>query len=280
MKSLDAGRLKYCENLHFLVQTILGIVAQNNNENKKDHFDRLRKQGDDAGRILLTRMKTVPALLNIFTLGVCNRIVERISKTAISNIRHVLGYRESHKYFVLKLFWEAKVQILLIGDYLKSQQILPHKKDILYLTFEEINQILLWWWKKNSNLSISKEISLTGLKNLIEFRASLYKRYKSTYPSSILSSDGEEVDVSASANSSALIQDSNSSNSILKGQGVSKGKYIGFARVILKPQDAELKNGEILVSQFTDPGWTPVFMLANAVVLEVVCDLDFNIFLL
>ena len=43
----------------------------------------------------------------------------------------------------------------------------------------------------------------------------------------------------------------------------------GLARVILDPHDARLSLGEILVAPSTDPGWTPLFLKAAGLVMEV-----------
>ena len=54
------------------------------------------------------------------------------------------------------------------------------------------------------------------------------------------------------------------------GQGASPGTYEGIARVVMDPgTDAELHSGEILIAPYTDPAWTPLFLIANAAVVEV-----------
>ena len=56
---------------------------------------------------------------------------------------------------------------------------------------------------------------------------------------------------------------------ILNGFGVSPGKATGKARVILRADTEEqLLAGEILVAPFTDPGWTPYFVPAVAIVMD------------
>jgi pyruvate,water dikinase len=56
----------------------------------------------------------------------------------------------------------------------------------------------------------------------------------------------------------------------LRGDGVSRGVAKGRVRVVLDPvRDGKLEAGEILVAPFTDPGWTPLFLRAAAVVTEV-----------
>jgi pyruvate,water dikinase len=53
------------------------------------------------------------------------------------------------------------------------------------------------------------------------------------------------------------------------GVGVSGGSAEGVARVVVHPRDgAKLGRGEILVAPSTDPGWTPLFLRASAIVTE------------
>ena len=57
---------------------------------------------------------------------------------------------------------------------------------------------------------------------------------------------------------------------VLRGIAVSPGRVTGRARVILDPrQDAAIEPGEILVAPVTDAGWTPLFVAAAGVVVDV-----------
>lgn len=55
----------------------------------------------------------------------------------------------------------------------------------------------------------------------------------------------------------------------LRGMPVSPGVVRGPVRVLHRPEDGPLEPGDILVAHTTDPGWTPLFVNAGAVVLEV-----------
>jgi pyruvate,water dikinase len=55
----------------------------------------------------------------------------------------------------------------------------------------------------------------------------------------------------------------------LVGSPASAGVVEGIARVILDPTKEILHKGEILVAPFTDPGWTPLFINAAGLVMEV-----------
>ena len=55
----------------------------------------------------------------------------------------------------------------------------------------------------------------------------------------------------------------------LRGTPASSGTARGRARVILDPVGAHLEPGEILVAPSTDPGWTPLFLTAAGLVMEM-----------
>jgi phosphoenolpyruvate synthase/pyruvate phosphate dikinase len=55
----------------------------------------------------------------------------------------------------------------------------------------------------------------------------------------------------------------------LRGSPASPGTVTGKARVILSPRGAHLEPGEILVAPSTDPGWTPLFLTAGGLVMEM-----------
>lgn len=57
---------------------------------------------------------------------------------------------------------------------------------------------------------------------------------------------------------------------VLTGTPACAGTATGIARIINDPEDAvDLEPGEVLVAPFTDPGWTPLFTSAEAVVVNV-----------
>jgi len=55
----------------------------------------------------------------------------------------------------------------------------------------------------------------------------------------------------------------------IAGLPVSSGVAEGRARVILNMDDADLEHGDILVTTFTDPSWTPLFGSIKGLVTEV-----------
>lgn len=55
----------------------------------------------------------------------------------------------------------------------------------------------------------------------------------------------------------------------LRGTPASAGLVTARARVILDPTGAALEPGEVLVAPATDPGWTPLFLTAGGLVMEM-----------
>jgi rifampicin phosphotransferase len=77
----------------------------------------------------------------------------------------------------------------------------------------------------------------------------------------VLLSDGTEPE--------AQMQSTRTVEGALSGTPASAGSVTGPARVILDPIGAHLEPGEILVAPSTDPGWTPLFLTAGGLVMEM-----------
>merc|ERR1712157_541009 len=63
--------------------------------------------------------------------------------------------------------------------------------------------------------------------------------------------------------------DDDDDSSVLKGEAVSPGASEGIVRVVLDPHKSNLQSGEIMVCPGTDPAWTPLFLLAHGLIMEV-----------
>jgi pyruvate,water dikinase len=56
---------------------------------------------------------------------------------------------------------------------------------------------------------------------------------------------------------------------VLTGLGISRGVAQGRVKVLHTPRSKPIEKGDVLVAYTTDPGWTPLFVNAEAVILEV-----------
>ena len=96
---------------------------------------------------------------------------------------------------------------------------------------------------------------------LIRERKDAFRSYQALTPPRVLTSDGEAV-------AGAYRRDDVPAGALV-GLPVSAGTVEGRARVILDMADADLEPGDILVTAFTDPSWTPLFVAIAGLVTEV-----------
>jgi len=102
----------------------------------------------------------------------------------------------------------------------------------------------------------------TDMRSVVrERRVSYEQELKRRHVPRVLLSDGTEPGTETHAAGSA--------DGILRGAPASPGVVTGKARVILDPNGAHLEPGEILVAPSTDPGWTPLFLTAGGLVMEM-----------
>jgi phosphoenolpyruvate synthase/pyruvate phosphate dikinase len=96
---------------------------------------------------------------------------------------------------------------------------------------------------------------------LIRQRKEAFKLYAALTPPRVLTSDGEAV--------AGAYRRVDVPSSALLGLPVSTGTVEGRARVIRDLSEAQLEAGDILVTTFTDPSWTPLFVAISGLVTEV-----------
>jgi pyruvate,water dikinase len=144
------------------------------------------------------------------------------------------------RYFVYKqaLLGEA--------DHLVQGHVLREKEDIFYLTFHELHDVV-------RTHQVDDE--------LIQQRKDAFRSYQAFTPPRVLTSDGEVV-------AGAYRRDDLPLGALI-GVPVSAGIVEGRARVIHDMAEADLEPGDILVTAYTDPSWTPVFVAIAGLVTEV-----------
>jgi len=96
---------------------------------------------------------------------------------------------------------------------------------------------------------------------MINKRKGEYKLFEKLTPPRVITSDGEII--------TGKYKREHLPAKAIVGLAVSSGVIEGRARVILKMEDAGLEDGDILVTSFTDPSWTPLFISIKGLVTEV-----------
>ncbi|PFR81000.1 phosphoenolpyruvate synthase [Bacillus cereus] len=168
------------------------------------------------------------------------------TKRMIRNIRNFIGYREYPKYGMINRYFIYKQALLKEAEQLVQSGVIREVDDIYYLTFEELHEVVC-----TNKLDYE----------LIQKQKNDYKLYEKLTPPRIMTSDGEII--------TGKYKRENLPDDAIVGLPVSSGVIEGRARVILNMEEANLEEGDILVTAFTDPGWTPLFVSIKGLVTEV-----------
>ncbi len=105
---------------------------------------------------------------------------------------------------------------------------------------------------------------------VIRERWALRERFAAVTPPFFITSQDEVPSIEQMEAAQAARPKQAAVGDMLKGDGGSPGIVRGRARIVLDPADARgLTPGDILVAPLTDPAWTPLFLPAAAVVVNV-----------
>jgi pyruvate,water dikinase len=164
----------------------------------------------------------------------------------IGLVRNLSGYREYPKYDIVSRYFIYKQALLKEAEQLVRANVIRDREDIYYLSFEELHEVVR-----------SNELDY----QIICKRKDEYRSYKQLTPPRVITSDGEIV--------AGEYKRENLPVDAIVGLPVSSGVIEGRARIILSLEDAILENEDILVTSFTDPSWTPLFVSIKGLVTEV-----------
>ncbi len=187
---------------------------------------------------------------------ILNPIKKAKFKFILNQARFTVKNRENLRFERTRLFGRVRELFLQIGFILASMNVIEEKRDIFYL---EVDEILFY---------IDGKSTTNNLKELIKIRKEQYFKYKETNPDNRFYSYGA-VNIGNDFKRE-IIRDNKSENLKvdLKGIGASPGKVTGKVRIIKNPANAKLEQGEILVAEYTDPGWIMLFPAASGILVE------------
>ncbi|GGA85795.1 phosphoenolpyruvate synthase [Puia dinghuensis] len=168
------------------------------------------------------------------------------TKRMIDLIRNFSGYREYPKYAIISRYFVYKQALLKEAEHLVQAGVIHENEDIFYLTFEELREVV-----RTNKLDYP----------IISKRKDEYKLFEKLTPPRVITSDGEII--------VGKYKREYLPAEAIVGLPVSSGVIEGRARVILNMEDADLDDGDILVTAFTDPSWTPLFVSVKGLVTEV-----------
>ncbi len=165
----------------------------------------------------------------------------------LKRVRALTGFREMPKFCLILLLASIRRSLLPIGKAMEQAGWLEHAGDIFFLTLSEARTIV---------------VAGEDMRQIIRERHANYDHeLQRRHLPRVFLSDGTEPTV--------ISQAGEFTEGMLKGSPASPGKVKAQARVILDPIGARLEPGEILVAPSTDPGWTPLFLTAGGLVMEM-----------
>jgi rifampicin phosphotransferase len=233
---IDLTKPRWSEKPIALVPIILGHIKNFAPNESRRKFEQGRKTALKKEQELLERLEQLPE----------GKQKTEETKRRIRLIRNFTGYREYPKYGMIYRYFIYKRALLKEAEQLVHAGVIQEKEDIYYLTFEELRDVV-----RTNKLD----------DQIINKRKDEYKLYEKLTPPRVITSNGEAI--------SGEYQRENTPSGAIIGLPVSSGVIEGRARIILNMEDADIEDGDILVTTFADPGWTPLFVSIKGLVTEV-----------
>jgi pyruvate,water dikinase len=233
---IDITRPRWTERPTTLVPLILANIKHFEPGEGERRFEQGRQEALEKEQELLGRLRALPD---------GERKADE-TKRKIDRVRTFIGYREYPKYFIVSRSFVYKQALLEEAERLVHADVLREKEDMFYLTFQELHDVVR-----------SKRVD----DQLISRRKEAFRSYRALTPPRVLTSEGEVI-------AGAYRRDDVPTGALI-GLPVSRGTVEGRARVILDMAEAELEPGDILVTAYTDPSWSALFVAVAGLVTEV-----------
>jgi pyruvate,water dikinase len=233
---IDITRPRWRERPSTLVPAILDNVRNFDPGAAERRFEEGRQKALKKEQDVLTRLRALP--------DGENKADE--TKKMIDRVRTFIGYREYPKYGIISRYFVYKQALMAEAERLVQAGVLRDEEDIFYLTFQELHDVVR-----------SKRVD----DQLVQQRKEAFRSYHALTPPRVLTSEGETVN--------GAYRRDDVPDGALAGLPVSGGTIEGRARVILDMAQADLEPGDILVTAYTDPSWSPLFVGIAGLVTEV-----------
>ncbi|HEY4326614.1 MAG TPA: phosphoenolpyruvate synthase [Mucilaginibacter sp.] len=233
---IDVTKTRWSEKPSTLIPIILTNIKNFEPGAGSRKFEQGRQEALKKEQELLDRLKQLPD----------GEQKAKETKRMIDLIRNFAGYREYPKYGMVSRYFVYKQALLKEAEQLVQAGVIHEKEDIYYLTFEELREVVC-----TNNLDYQ----------IVGTRKEEYKLYEKLTPPRVITSDGEII--------AGKYKRENLPSGAIIGLPVSSGVVEGRARVILKMKDADMAEGDILITTFTDPSWTPLFVSIKGLITEV-----------
>ena len=230
---IDIGVARWGEDPSHVIGALANYLAQDRPELAPDlQFERGRGVAEAMIGTLVGRAAAK------------GRLRGKLVKFAFDRMRALAGMREAPKFFIVRMLARGRALLLGIGATLQAAGRLTRADDVFMLTVPEL------------------QAAIQGVDPrpiVLERRVSFDRERERRHLPRVLLSDGTDAETLLPAPTGRG----------LTGTPASAGRVTGLARVVLDPSGARIEPGEILVAPSTDPGWTPLFLTAGGLVMEM-----------
>lgn len=233
---IDITAPRWIENPIELVPSLLSNIKNFEPGASKHKYEQGKIQSEKRIQELISKVEKLPR---------GKKKAKKIRRMA-SLIRNYIGYREYPKFSYMKRYYIYKQAMLKEAEELFQKGCINELEDIYYLYFDELRAIVNG--QKVDSSIISK-------------RKKDYEIFANLTPPRVMTSDGEII--------TGEYETRNLPENTLPGLPVSAGVVEGRARIVKNLKDSFLSEGDILVTEFTDPSWTPAFVSVKGLITEV-----------
>jgi phosphoenolpyruvate synthase/pyruvate phosphate dikinase len=233
---IDITRPRWSERPSMLLPVLLGHIETQRPGAAARRYEQGRQEALTKEQDLLARLRALP--------DGAQRAEE--AKQMIDRLRTFIGYREYPKYSMISRYFVYKQALLKEAEQLTKSGVLPDKEDIFFLRFDELREVV-----RTNHVD----------DHLIRERKEAFRSYQALTAPRVMTSDGESI--------AGAYRRADLPTDALIGVPVSGGIVEGRARVVMNLTDADLASDDILVTRYTDPSWTPLFVSIKAVITEV-----------
>ena len=237
---IDLGRTRWAENPTHVFEMLSSFLQIKDPNNAPDVvFNRSANSAAQAVEQLTTAIRKTS---NGFLKAI---LVQFFAGRA----RQLMGMRESPKFFIVRMMWIFQRELKKTGQEFVEAGELDNADDLFFLTFPELS-------------ALADGFDCNWREIIMDRRERYQKERRRRQVPRLLISDGRTF-------YEGMNTSTGQENADLIGSPVSPGIVEGPVRIVLNPGNAGLIPGEILVCPGTDPSWTPLFMVASGLVMEV-----------
>ncbi len=233
---IDIARPRWREQPSVLVPVVLGHV---------DGLEPGERQRRVEQGLAAARAKEEELVERLRALPDGDRKADQ-TRSTIRRLRAVVGFREFPKFGMISRYSLYRQALRDEAGRLVRAGVMRDPDDLWFLRFTELHDVV-----RSGHVD----------DDLVRRRREAFREYRALTPPRVLTSDGEAL--------SGAYRRHGLPTGALPGLAVSTGIVEGRARVVLDMAEADLEPGDVLVTTFTDPSWSPAFVAIAGLVTEV-----------